>query len=184
MVLVLIACGLAVAAGLLWYLPRNKRLHWKLIVRISSGVLICASVLVLLGFLFRGVMCGRYEFSPVSTSDGQLAAQLSEVDCGAVDSFHSSVQLRWNRRGFITRLFGKQRNSTTIFTVGHDPRLIDLAWKDDRTLLIRYPNDSRYVEEFRCQSEWEGVHIECVGYVPDYSKPVGAMPPVQGIWLW
>ena len=35
--------------------------------------------------------------------------------------------------------------------VGHDPRLIDLAWKDDRTLLIRYPNDSRYVEEFRCR---------------------------------
>lgn len=183
MVLLLIACVLAAAAGLLWYLPRNKRLLWKLTARILCGVLMCASALVLLGFLFRGAMCGRYELRPVSTRDGQLAAQLSEVDCGAVDSFHSSVQLRWNRRGLITCLFGKRGNSTTVFTVGHDPRLIDLAWKDDRTLVIRYPNDSRYVEEFRCQSEWEGVHIECVGYVPDYSKPVGAMPPVRR-WFW
>jgi hypothetical protein len=182
MVLLLIACALAATACLLWYLPRNKGLFWKLTARIPAGILMCASALVLLGFLFRGAMCGRYEFPPVSSSDGQLTAQLREVDCGAVDSFHSSVQLRWNRRSFVTRLFGKQENSTTVFTVGHDPRLIDLAWKDDRTLLIHYPNDSRYVDEFRCQSGWEGVHIECVGYLPD-NKPVGAMPPVQR-WLW
>ncbi len=183
MVLLLIACVLAAAACLLWYLPRNKRLLWKLTARITSAVLMCASALVLLGFLFRGAMCGRYDFPPVTSGDGQLAAQISEVDCGAVDSFHSSVQLRWIRRGLIARLFGKRGNSTTVFTIGHDPRLIDLGWKDDRTLLIRYPNDSRYAAEFRCQSGWEGVHIECVGYVPDYSKPVSAMPSVRR-WLW
>jgi len=183
MVLLLIACALTATACLLWYLPRKKGLPWKLTARIPSGVLMCASALVLLGFLFRGAMCGRYDFLPVPSPDGELAAQLREVDCGAVDSFHSSVLLRWNRRGFVTRFFGRQKNSTTVFTVGHDPRLIDLAWKDDRTLLIRYPNDSPYVGEFRCQSEWEGVHIECVGYMPDQSKPVGAMPPVRR-WLW
>jgi hypothetical protein len=145
--------------------------------------LMCAAALVLLGFLLGGAMCGCYDFPPVSTRDGQLAARLSEVDCGAVDSFHSSVQLQWNRRGLISRLFGKHGNSTTVFTIGHDPRLIDLRWKDDRTLLIRYPNDSRYFQEFRCQSEWEGVHIVCVGYLPDYRKPVGAMPSVRR-WLW
>ena len=34
------------------------------------------------------------------------------------------------------------------FTVGHDPRLIDLSWKDDRTLLIRYPSDSAILANF------------------------------------
>jgi hypothetical protein len=37
--------------------------------------------------------------------------------------------------------------------------------------------------EFWCQSQWQGVRIECVGYASDYSKPVGKMPPVQrGLW--
>jgi len=96
-----------------------------------------------------------------------------------VDSFHSSVNLWQHREGFFAHLFGKRARSTTVFTVGHDPRLIDLSWKDDRTLLIRYPSDSRNPAEFWCQSQWEGMRVECVGYIPDYSKPVGKMPPVQ-----
>jgi hypothetical protein len=63
-----------------------------------------------------------------------------------------------------------------VFTVGHDARLIDLSWKDERTRLIRYPSDSRKPAEFRCQSQGEGIQIECVGYAADYSKPVGKMP--------
>jgi hypothetical protein len=156
MVLLLIASTLAASAILLWHLARNKRRAWRLTARIPSGILMSASALALLGFLFRGALCGRYQFPPAFSHNGELAAQLSEVDCGAMDHFHSSVQLWWNRRGLITRLFGKEKNSTTVFTIGHDPRRIDLAWKDDRTLLIQYPNDSRYVEEFRCQSAWEG----------------------------
>src|SRR5664279_565870 len=183
MALLLSAVILAATACVLWFLPRNSQRLWKLTIRIPAGILMCASALTLLGFLFRGAMCGRYEFPPILSRDGRLVTQLSEVDCGAVDSFHSSVQLWRNRRGSFMHLFGKQGHSTTIFTVGHDPRLIVVVWKDDRTLLIRYPNDSRYAEEFRCQPEWEGIHIECVGYAPDYTKPVGQMPPVRR-WLW
>ena len=49
---------------------------------------------------------------------------------------------------FLAQLFGKRGQSTTLFTVGHDPRLIDLSWKDDRTLLIRYPSDSAILPNF------------------------------------
>jgi hypothetical protein len=99
-----------------------------------------------------------------------------------VDSFHSSVNLSQHREGFFAHVFD-QTHSTTVFTVGHDPRLIDLSWKDNRTPLIRYPSDSRNLGEFRCQSQWESVRIECVGYAPDYSKPVDKLPPVQrGLW--
>jgi len=182
--LLLVAGTLAATAVALWYLPRNSRRFWKLTARIAAGVLICASALPLLGFLFRGAMCGQYEFPPVSSSDGKRLAQVSEVDCGAVDHYHSSVQIWLNRQGFFAHVFGKLvRSSATIFTVGHDPRLIGLAWKDDQTLVIRFPNDSRYIEEYRCESEWDGVHIECIGYVPDYAKPAAKMPPVER-WFW
>ena len=77
---------------------------------------------------------------------------MSEEDCGAMDSFHSSVKLCQHREGFFAHLFGKRAHSTTVFTVGHDPRLIDLAWKDDRTLLIRYPGDYRNPAELRCEA--------------------------------
>jgi hypothetical protein len=70
-----------------------------------------------------------------------------------------------------------------IFTVGHDPRLLKLESKDAKTLLIQYPNDSRRANEFRCLSEWNDIQIECPAYTPDYSKPVGEMPPAKR-WLW
>jgi hypothetical protein len=143
----------------------------------------CASLLTLLAFLFRGAMCGRYEFPPISSSDGRLFAQVNEVDCGAVDHFHSSVQLWRDRQGFFGHIFGKRGYSTTVMTVGHDPRLIEVAWKDGRTLIIRYPKDSRYAEEYRCQTKSGDIRIECIGYTPDYIKPVAKMPPVRR-WLW
>jgi len=181
MALLLVAGLLAATAVVLWYLPRNSRRLSKITARIAASILICASALPLLVFLFASAMCGRYEFPPISSRDGKLAAEVSEEDCGAVDSFHSSVNLRRHREGFFAHLLGKRAHS--VFKVGHDPRLIDLSWKDDRTLLIRYPSDSRSPAEFWCQSQWQGVRIECVGYAPDYSKPVGTMPPVQrGLW--
>jgi hypothetical protein len=183
MVLLLVAGVLAAAASSLWYLPRNKRLLLKLTARIPAGVLMCASLLTLLGFLFSEAMCGQYEFPLISSTDGKLFAQVNEVDCGAVDHFHSSVQLWRDRQDFFAHILGKRGHSMTVMTVSHDPRLINLLWKDDRTLLIRYPSDSHYPAEFRCLSQWESIQIECVGYAPDYSRPVGEMLPVhRGLW--
>jgi len=179
MIFIAIGSVVIAAAIALWRLTRNRRWQWKLLGRVAAGILVCASALALLLFLFGAIACGRYEFTPVSTLGGKFAAQVSEEDCGAVDSFHTSVQLWRNRQGLPARLFGKRGYSTAVFTIGHDPRLIDLSWKDDQTLLIRYPNDSRDLGEFHCQPQWEGVRVECVGYSPDYSKPVGKMPPGQ-----
>lgn len=167
------------AAIVLWRLSRNSSWPWKLVGRVAAAFSLCAAALTLLLFLFVGGMCGRYEFPPIASRSGKFTADVSEDDCGAVDSFHSSVQLWQNRQGISARLFGKREHTKTVFSIGHDPRLIDLSWKDKRTLLIRYPNDSRAPEEFRCQSQWRGIHIVCVAYAPDYNKPVGKMPPVQ-----
>lgn len=183
MALLIVGALLIAAAIALWVLPRKNRWRWKLPVRVVAVVLMCASGLTVLMFLFGSVMCGRYEFPPISSRDGKITAQLSEEDCGATDSFHSSVELWQTRAGLLSHLIGRRRHLTTVFTVGHDPRLIELSWKDGRTLVIRYPSDSRNPDELRCQSQTDGVQIECVGYVPDYSKALGEMPPVQrGLW--
>jgi hypothetical protein len=183
MVLLRFAGLFAAFAVALWYLPRNSQRLWRYTARITAGFLACAAALALLGFLLRGMMCGQREFAPVSSSDGSRLAQVSEVDCSAVDHFHSSVEVWRNRQGFFALIFGKRARPTTIFTVSHDPRLIDLAWKDGQTLVIRFPNDSPYIKEYRCDSEWDGVRIECIGYLPDYDKYVAQMPPVHR-WFW
>lgn len=179
MVLLFVAGLLVTTAIVLWYLPRKSRMLWKVAGRIASGLLVCASVPLFLAFLWGSVMCGSYEFTPISSPDWRLAAEVTEEDCGATDSFHSSVNVWQYREGLFAHLFGKRAHSTTVFTVEHDPRLIDVAWQDDRTLLIQYPNDYRNPAEFMCQSQWKSIRVECIGYAPDYNKPLSSMPPVQ-----
>jgi len=168
----------ATAIGV-WIVSRRRRRVWKILGRIGAAVLASGAALLLLVFLFAGSMCGRYHFPLVSSPDGRRVASVTETDCGAVDSFHSSVQLWQYNRANIVHPFGGRERVTTVFTVGHDPRLVELEWSGLRALVIRYPNDSRSPEEFRCQSLWEDVQINCIPFVPDYSKPVGEMSPVK-----
>jgi len=184
-VMLLLVAALLVAAMAigLWIVGRRGRGVWKIFAGIGAAVLASGSALLILLFLFTAAMCGRYDFPPVSSADGGLVASVSETDCGAVDSFHSTVQVWRKNRSTLLHPFGGRVYVTTIFTVGHDPRLLDLEWDGPHALVIRYPNDSRYPEEFRCQSQWQDVQIKCVPFVPDYSKPVAKMPPVKR-WPW
>jgi hypothetical protein len=183
MVILVVAGLFAALAVALWYLTPNSRKVSKLTARIAAGLLTFASVLTLLFFLSAGLMCGERDYAPVLSSDGKRLAQASEFDCGAVDHFHSRVELWQKRQGFFAHILGKRARRTTVFTVGHDASLIDLVWKDNETLVIHFPNDSRYLNEYRCKTEWDGVQIECVGYLPDYTKPVAQVPTVHR-WFW
>jgi hypothetical protein len=153
MVLLVVASVVAAVAIGLWHLTRNSRKQWKVFVRIAAVALMSISTLAVLLFLLGSAMSGHYDFDPVASSDGRLMAQVSEEDCGATDSFHSSVQLWRYKQGILSKLFGKRDHSQTVFTLGHDPRLVKLEWKSVKTLLIHYPDDSRSAGEFRCQSQ-------------------------------
>jgi hypothetical protein len=183
MFLLVAALLLATTAVGMWIIGRHRRRVWKILASIGAAVLASGSALLILLFLFAGTMCGRYDFPPVSSPDGGRVASVSEEDCGAVDSFHSAVQLWQDNRATLLHPFGGRVNLTAVFTVGHDPRLLELEWNGPHALVIRYPNDSRSPEEFRCQSQWEDVQIKCIPFVPDYSKPVAKMPPVKR-WTW
>jgi hypothetical protein len=172
----------AIAIGV-WIIGRHRRRVWKIFAGLGASVFALGSAVLMLLFLFAGAMCGRYDFSPVSSPDGGRVASVSEEDCGAVDSFHSAVQLwQYNPATFFHPFRGRA-HVTTVFTVGHDPRLLKLEWIGPHALVIRCPSDSRSPEEFRCQSQWEDVQIKCIPFVPDYSVPVAKMPSVKR-WTW
>ena len=189
MVAITLIAGLLLAAFAvgLGRLTRNSRRPWKLFAMIGVVAMACISalslLLVLFAFVSGGAMCGRYDFPPTSSPDGRSIARVTEEDCGAVDSFHSSVELWRYRHGISSKLFGNQKDLTTVLQVGHDPRLLKLEWESSKTLIIQYPRDSRSPSEFRCQTQWDDVRVECIAYKPDYSKRLGEMPPVKrGIW--
>ena len=164
------------AAGIgLWRLSRGRGRALKALIRIGALGMVLASALSLLGFLFTGAMCGRYDFPSAHAPNGFWVAAVSEQDCGALDSFHSSVQI-WSRRHTLLNPFGSRMLASTIFTIGHDPRLLKLEWNGPSVLVIRYPNDSATPNEFLCRSRWKDVQIECISYTPDYRKSVGNMP--------
>ena len=64
--------------------------------------------------------CAWISTSSLSSSDGKQFSQVNEVDCGALDDYHSSVQLWRERQGFFARIFGKRGYPTTVMTVDHD----------------------------------------------------------------
>jgi hypothetical protein len=171
-----IGAVLLAAVGLgLWRLSRGRRRALKALIRIGALGIVSVSALLLLGFLFSGAMCGRYDFPSVHAPNGFWVAAVSEQDCGAVDSFHSSVQI-WSRKHTLLNPFASRMFASAIFTIGHDPRLLKLEWNGPNVLVIRYPKDSPTPNEFLCRSRWKDVQIECISYVPDYRKPVGDMP--------
>jgi hypothetical protein len=183
MPLLFAALLLAASAIGVWIVGRRHRRVWKILTGIGAAALASGSLLLLLGFLFVSGMCGRYDFPPLSSPDGRRVARITERDCGAMDSFHSEVQLSQYNRAGILHPFRGLEHVTTVLVVGHDPRLLHLEWNTPHALIIRYPNDSRSPEEFRCQSQWQDVQISCIPFAPDYSKPVGEMPPVKS-WPW
>jgi hypothetical protein len=166
-----------VAAYFLWRFSRGAPLKWQLAARIPSVLLLCFSTTVGLGFVLANSMCGRREFTPTLSNDGEVFAQVIETDCGATDPFHTSVRL-WRNRPF------KRFFKSDVFNISHDPRLVEVKWSDSRALVIRYPNDSREVKELNCQSEWQGIRIQCVDYEPDYRGYVDSMPPVHRWPYW
>ena len=152
MPLLVVALLLAAIAISVWIIGRHRRRVWEIFAGIGAAALASASALLLVLFLFAGAMCGRYDFPPVLSPDGRRMASVSEKDCGATDSFHSAIQLWQYDRASILHPFRGREHVATIFTVGHDPRLLELEWNGPHALIIRYPNDSRSPEEFRCQS--------------------------------
>lgn len=167
------------AAGIgLWRSSRRRQRALKVVIRIGALVIASFSPLLLLGFLMTGLICGRYDFPEVHAPNGAWAAAVSEEDCGATDSFHSSVEI-WRLKHEFLNPLGRHVLASRVFTIGHDPRFLQLAWKGPNVLVIRYPADSREPDEFSCRPRWKDIQVQCISYSPSYREPVAEMPPVK-----
>lgn len=183
-----VAAILFAGAGIgLWRLSRRRKKPVKILIRIGAVLIVLLSPLLMLAFLVTGAMCGRYDFAPVHMPDGYWAASVSEVDCGAVDSFHSFVQI-WSSRPSLRNPFASRVLGSTVLRIGDDPLLVHLEWASPTALVIRYPNDSDMPDEFLCRSRWKDVQIECLPYTPNYpyTVKVGDRPnPTRWFaWYW
>ena len=179
-----IGAVLLAAAGIgLWRLSRGWKRPLKILTRIGALFIILVSPLLLLAFLMTGAMCGRYDFPSVRAPNGNWVAGVSEIDCGAGDSFHSFVQI-WSSQHTLLNPLGSRVLGSTVFRIGDDPVLVDLEWTEPKVLVIRYPNDSDRPEEFLCQSPWKDVQIECISYAPHYPYPVGNRPNPKRWFYW
>jgi hypothetical protein len=171
----------AAMAAALWLSRRHRHNAWRALAGAGAPILASGAALSLLIFLLNGLMCGRFDFSPVPSPERDWTAGVSADICGFGDSFSSAVYLRRYHRVTIFHPFGGPERAT-IFTIGHDPRLLSLEWFGTHELIIHYPGDSRSPEELSCRSRWEDIQIRCMPFVPDYSKPVANLPPGKGRW--
>jgi hypothetical protein len=175
MTIYFIGALLCPAAGIgLWRLSRRWQRPMRVVIRIGALVIASISPLLMLAFLIAGLMCGRYDFPEVHAPNGVWAVAVSEEDCGATDSFHSSVEI-WSLNRFLNP-FRSHVFASTVFRIGHDPRLLQLEWKGPNVLVIRY--DPREPDEFFCRPRWKDVQVQCISYSPSYREPV-AMPTVK-----
>lgn len=179
-IVLIIALALSGISAALWCLAGGWRTPWKLPLRGGAVLLAFASALLTLIGLFGFVMCGRYDFAPVSSPDGRAVARVREEDCGAMDSFHSSVQLQLKKEGPFRDLF--RGRSAEVFTIASSPRSLDLEWSGPDTLVIHYPNYSREPDEFSCRSRLGRIRIECVPYASGYGNRTETMPPVKSLF--
>jgi hypothetical protein len=156
---------LALAGIGVWRLSARGKRWLRVFTRIGALAAILASAFSMFLFLFSGVMCARYDFPSVRAPNGYWTAAVSEEDCGALDSFHSAVQI-WSAKHALLNPFASRELGKTVFKIGNDPTLLHVQWAGANVLVIQYPNKYSTPDEFLCRSQWKGVRIQCVPYPP------------------
>jgi hypothetical protein len=94
-----------------------------------------------------------YRFAPTSSPDGNYTGRVTELNAGAMDSFHTSVEVRsrW------------QIYPDEVFSSTGDPREVEPKWATNSELVIRYasgfPSDPDYPTS--CEQQFKTVKITC-----------------------
>lgn len=135
---------------------------WKLIRFVRSrskvtkiaGCVSGAGILVISGFLLLLYGCGMantYRSALSVSPDRKHMAQVTELNFGAMDSFHTTVELRsrW------------QVYPETVFSSNGDPREIEAKWPSNSELVIRYASGYAFDRDLLCVRQFKTVKITC-----------------------
>jgi hypothetical protein len=175
--LVLTTLFACIAFGLLFF-GRNLRKSWRAIAYGVAALSVLAASLSMMLFIFSG-MCGRYDYTEMASPDGEYIARVSEEDCGAMDSFHTRVNL-WKRGTVHCSTHGK---ATAVFNSSDAPNFVELKWLGPNSLTILYPDRPSGPEKFSCVRQMQSVQITCVPYTADNKQPPVQEKPIVQHWF-
>ena len=140
---------------------RSRSKVLKVAGRVSGGGILAMSFYLLL--LYGCAMSAKYRSAPSFAPNRKHIAQVTELDWGP-GPFNTEVELRsrW-------QVFPK-----TVFASHGDPEDVELNWRSDSDLVIRYPagypNDPNYPAP--CEQQFKSVKIICEP-VPGYALHPG-----------
>ena len=172
---ILLAC---VAFWLLFF-GRNLRKLWRIVAYSAAVLLVLAASISMMFFIFS-CMCGRYDYAEIPSPDGEYIARVSEEDCGAMDPFHTRVNL-WKRGTVHGSTHG---NGTAVFSSSNAPSFVELKWLGPNSLSILYPDRSSRPGESSCVHEMQSVQIACTPYTADNMRPPVHEKPIMQHWFW
>jgi|SRR5215472_2415329 len=116
----------------------------------GAGILALSGCLVL---LYGCAIAYRYRSAPSYSPDGKHIAQITELDSGAMDRFHTTVEVRsrW------------QIYPETVFASNGAPREVEAKWLSNSELVIRYasgfpPNRDH---PLLCSQQYKQLRITC-----------------------
>lgn len=115
---------------------RAKRVSVILIACVLAIAAIFSSCLCV-GFAMSTWVCGDVLGEEAVSPDGRYRVQVHDRECGAMDSFHTSVEIEdRNHRGRFP--FVWRRRHVTILGTNHglSPYDVRLNWEADRILVI------------------------------------------------
>ena len=163
-----------VFAGFILRYFGKKRIASRILGGVAVSGCIILSLMFGLAFLFAHLMCGEYSFTPRISPDGSMIAQVKEMDCGAVDTFHTRVELK-NRSLF--------KKKTDVFYVEDDPLFVEVEWTGPQELTIRYPKPEDAAASANCDRAWQNVQIRCVTYQRNLKTQFPERPEPNR-WWW
>jgi hypothetical protein len=181
---VLASIVLVLIGFFLWKLARKRNWVWKVLAGSGCALLGISSVGLGLWFLFMHLMCGQYVSPEVLSPAGGAVARITEFDCGAMDGFHSSVELRSNQRKLTASGLRKRLFFSEVFAAEQSPTLIGLSWTGEHELLIQYSRlDPHHLASFHCEPSWQEIRINCQAVdTPPTARVLSLSEPYR--WLW
>ena len=98
----------------------------------STGTIFGISVIVVSGcflLVYSCAMTVKFRSTPIVSPDGRHIARITELDGGAMDSFHTTVEVRSHWHVYPDEVFRIPENH---------PRDVQAKWVNDSELVIRY----------------------------------------------
>jgi hypothetical protein len=116
-------------------------------------IALCAGYFALVLMSLTAVMCGGRIEAEALSPDGSRLARLREYNCGAVDTFHTYVEVTDRPTAPPT---DKPDFERSVLVQRISPNLVSVEWQDDTTLVVEHVPGYRVDRQL---GAWRGIRI-------------------------